>query len=156
MATVAIAIGSNLGDRAAHIEFAKVRLALILANPRFSSVHDTDPVGTPDRRMRFLNAAAAGQTSLAPEALLDALLEIERARGRARPYPLAPRTLDLDLILYGDRVIDAARLTVPHPRFRERAFVLDPLAEIVPEAIDPVTGTSIGALARAVHRRSGG
>jgi 2-amino-4-hydroxy-6-hydroxymethyldihydropteridine diphosphokinase len=150
---VAIAIGSNLGDRESHIRFALDRLVLLLGNLRASSIHETDPVGAGEAQGRFLNAAAVGETSLAPEALLQALLDIERARGRERPYPLAPRTLDLDLILYGDRVIDSAALSVPHPRFRERAFVLDPLAEILPEGVDPVTGTSIGELARAAHRR---
>jgi 2-amino-4-hydroxy-6-hydroxymethyldihydropteridine diphosphokinase len=150
---VAIAIGSNLGDRESHIRFAFDRLGLLLGNLRASSIHETDPVGGGEAQGRFLNAAAVGETSLAPEALLQALLDIERARGRERPYPLAPRTLDLDLILYGDRVIDSAALSVPHPRFRERAFVLDPLAEILPEGVDPVTGTSIGELARAAHRR---
>jgi 2-amino-4-hydroxy-6-hydroxymethyldihydropteridine diphosphokinase len=88
-----------------------------------------------------------GQTSLAPGALLDTLLRVERQFGRERPYPGAARTLDLDLILYGDRVIEEEGLIVPHPRFRERRFVLVPLAELAPDWIDPVTGRSIGALA---------
>jgi 2-amino-4-hydroxy-6-hydroxymethyldihydropteridine diphosphokinase len=78
--------------------------------------------------------------------LVDRLLEIEEERGRVRPYPMAPRTLDLDLILYGDRVIQEDDLIVPHPRFRERAFVLAPLAEIAPDLVDPVTGKTIAAL----------
>ena len=78
--------------------------------------------------------------------LLERLLEIEEERGRARPYPMAPRTLDADLILYGQERIEEDGLSVPHPRFRERGFVLSPLAEIAPEMIDPVTGRTIAEL----------
>ena len=83
---------------------------------------------------------------------MERLLEIEEERGRARPYPMAPRTLDLDLVLYGDEIIEEDGLSVPHPRFREREFVLRPLAEIAPEMIDPVTGTTISEL---LNRRVG-
>ena len=86
-----------------------------------------------------------GETALSPRALLDALLAIERERGRERPYPNAPRTLDLDLILFGDAVIDEPGLVVPHPRFRERRFVLEPLAEIAPDLVDPVSGLTVAA-----------
>jgi len=111
-----------------------------------STFHDTAPVGVGDQP-RFLNAAAVGHTSLAPRELLETLLQIERDLGRERPHPGAARTLDLDLILYGDRVIEEEGLTVPHPRFRERLFVLEPLAEVAPDWIDPVTGRSIEQLA---------
>ena len=94
----------------------------------------------------FLNAAAVGQTSLGPRELLHALLHIERERGRERPYPGAPRTLDLDLVLYGDATVRDADLEVPHPRFRERAFVLRPLAEIGADLRDPVSGLTVGQL----------
>jgi 2-amino-4-hydroxy-6-hydroxymethyldihydropteridine diphosphokinase len=80
-----------------------------------------------------------GETDLSARALLDELLAIERRFGRDRPYPGAPRTLDLDLILYGDSIIGEEGLIVPHPRFREREFVLAPLAEIAPDWVDPVT-----------------
>ena len=95
---------------------------------------------------RFLNAVAVGRTSLAPRELLETLLTVERDLGRERPYPGAARTVDLDLILYGDLVIDEEGLSVPHPRFRERTFVLEPLVEVAPDWIDPVTGRSIGEL----------
>jgi 2-amino-4-hydroxy-6-hydroxymethyldihydropteridine diphosphokinase len=149
---VAIALGSNLGDRHAHLRFAIDRLADTLANLRSSSFLETDPVDVPDPQPTYLNAAAIGETALDPEALLGALLEIERERGRVRPAPRAPRTLDLDLILFGNRRIDTPTLTVPHPRFRERAFVLQPLAEIAPDWTDPVTGCSIAELHRRLDR----
>ena len=101
---------------------------------------------------RFLNAAAVGQTSLAPRELLETLLQVERELGRERPSPGAARTLDLDLILYGERVIEEEGLSVPHPRFRERRFVLAPLAEVAPDWIDPVTGRSIRELLYALTR----
>ncbi len=77
---------------------------------------------------------------------MDRLLEIEEERGRMRPYPMAPRTLDLDLVLYGNEIINEDGLRVPHPHFRERGFVLGPLAEIAPEMVDPVTGKSVAEL----------
>ena len=91
-----------------------------------------------------------GETALGARALLDALLETERQFGRERPYPDAPRTLDLDLILYGMEIIDEPGLVVPHPRYRQRRFVLEPLAEIASDWIDPVTGRRIDELLRAL------
>jgi 2-amino-4-hydroxy-6-hydroxymethyldihydropteridine diphosphokinase len=96
----------------------------------------------------FLNAAMAGHTALPPRALLEQLLALEAERGRVRVKPGEPRTLDLDLILYGASVIDEPGLTIPHPRFRTRTFVLQPLAEIVPGWIDPATGETISELLR--------
>jgi 2-amino-4-hydroxy-6-hydroxymethyldihydropteridine diphosphokinase len=138
---VAIAVGSNVGDRQTHIEFAVGRLSDVLSDVVVSSLYETEPVGV-EPQPSFLNGAIVGQTSLGAHDLLHILQQIERERGRERPRPGAPRTLDLDLILYGDEVIDEPDLKVPHPRFRERLFVLEPLAEIVPDWIDPVTGRS--------------
>jgi 2-amino-4-hydroxy-6-hydroxymethyldihydropteridine diphosphokinase len=146
----AVAIGSNVGDRAGHIQFALDRLSALLRHLKASSTYDTEPIGVPEGHGRFLNAAAVGETDCEPEALLHALLAIEDERGRERPFPLAPRTLDLDLILFGDRVIDAGRVNVPHPRFRDRLFVLEPLAEIAPGLRDPVTGKTVGELLHLV------
>ena len=142
---VAIALGSNLGDRERHLRDALVALAGSVTNLRSSKFHETDPVGVGEQP-RFLNAAATGQTSLTPRECLDLLLDLERRFGRERPYAGAARTLDLDLILYGDRVIDEPGLVVPHPRFRERRFVLAPLSEIAPDWIDPVTGRTVREL----------
>ena len=145
MNNVAIAVGSNVGDRQAHIDFALGRLRDVLSEVVVSSLYETEPVGV-EPQPSFLNGAIIGRTSLGAHDLLRTLLQIEREGGRERPHPGAPRTLDLDLILYGDEVIDEPDLQIPHPRFSERLFVLEPLAEIAPEWVDPVTGLSIKAL----------
>lgn len=147
---VAIALGTNLGDRRAHLAFAVASLSSILQDLRVSRPIETAPEGVPHPQPPFLNAAAVGTTTLEPRALLAALQAIERGRGRERPYRYAARTLDLDLILYGDRVVRDPGLEVPHPRFRERRFVLAPLAEIAGDWRDPVTGSTISALLRSL------
>jgi 2-amino-4-hydroxy-6-hydroxymethyldihydropteridine diphosphokinase len=142
---VAIALGSNLGDREAHLAYAVRRLRSRLNDVTASPWIETAPVGVgpqPD----FLNGALVGTTTLPARELLDLLLTIERERGRERPQPGAARTLDLDLILYGGDTIEAPGLAVPHPRYRERTFVLEPLAQIAPEWVDPDTGLTIAEL----------
>jgi 2-amino-4-hydroxy-6-hydroxymethyldihydropteridine diphosphokinase len=151
-----IALGSNLGDRRAALDFAASRLAPLLAGFILSDAVETDPEGESlQQQPLYLNAVAIGDTTLEPRQLLDAILTIEHDFGRERPYPAAPRTLDLDLILLGDAVVDEPGLHVPHPRFRERFFVLGPLAEIAPDLVDPVTGQRIVDLLRALLRHSG-
>lgn len=145
-ATVVVALGSNLGDRRGHLEFAVERLRDVLDDLRVSDFIETEPFDVPDAQPPYLNAVVVGKTTLEPEALLDRLLAIERDRGRQRPSIRAARTLDLDLILYGDRVLDTPTLQVPHPRFRERAFVLGPLTALAPALRDPVTGRTIQEL----------
>lgn len=144
---VAIALGSNVGNRAAHLDWAVSRLREFVDGLLVSSYIETAAVGTgpqPD----FLNAAVAGHTSLTPRDLLERLLALEAERGRVRAAGApAPRTLDLDIILYGSLVIDEPGLAVPHPRFHERAFVLTPLAEIAPGWVDPRSGKTIADLA---------
>lgn len=142
---VAIALGSNVGDRHATLTSAIEALRPWVRNLRASSFYDTPYVGT-DVQPSVLNGAAVGIVSVSARALLKRLLAIERDFGRTRPYGGAPRTLDLDLILYGDAVIDEPGLVVPHPRFRERRFVLEPVAEIAPDWIDPVTGRTMAEL----------
>jgi 2-amino-4-hydroxy-6-hydroxymethyldihydropteridine diphosphokinase len=143
----AIALGSNLGDRRAHIDFA---LAALRRLPRTdvtatSTFHETRAIGKPggiDPGGPYLNAAALLRTALAPRELLEHLLRIETERGRQRGQgqAWAPRTLDLDLLLYGDHLIEEPGLVVPHPRMHQRLFVLAPLAEIAPDLVVPVRG----------------
>ena len=136
-----VALGSNVGDRAAHLEAARAAMAA-LAGTRVlarSGVHETDPVGPPGQGP-YLNGVDELETTLSARALLEALLAIERTRGRdrSREVRFGPRTLDLDLLAYGDARpgggarIDAPGLQVPHPRMGEREFVLRPLGEIAP------------------------
>ena len=145
---VAIALGTNLGDRQRNLEQAVAALRGLLDDLAVSSFHDTSPVGVPLPHPNYLNAAVTGLTRLTPRILLARLHDIDRALGRERPHAKAPRTIDLDLILHGDARIDEPSLTVPHPRFRDRAFVLAPLAEIAPAMVDPESGMSIGELFR--------
>jgi 2-amino-4-hydroxy-6-hydroxymethyldihydropteridine diphosphokinase len=143
---VAIALGSNLGDRQAHLGHAIEALQPALSPLRVSSFHETEPIDVPGPAPMFLNAAAIGESELSAPALLDLLLAVEQQLGRERPYRGAPRTIDLDLILYGESVINAPGLIVPQPRFRERRFVLEPLAEIAADWMDPVTKKTIREL----------
>ncbi len=143
---VAIALGSNLGDRASHLRFAAAQLSTFLANCRLSPLVETEPVGPSDRQPDYLNAVLVGETRLSAPQLLGELLAIEAARGRTRSIPNAARTLDLDLVLFGDAVIDQPGLRVPHPRFRERLFVLEPLAAIAADLRDPETAMTVAEL----------
>ena len=143
---VALALGSNVGSRLAHLAGAVAALAAAVDVEAVSSVYASDPVGYQDQG-EFLNAVLVGRTRLAPRALLEAARGAEAAAGRRRPFRNAPRTLDVDLILYGSRVVREADLVVPHPRWRERAFVLAPLAEVAGGWVDPETGRTVRELA---------
>lgn len=139
--TALVALGSNLDEPVRRL---RAGLAAIAALPktklvRASSFYRSAPVGYRDQP-DFVNAAAEIETALAPRELLDALLDIERSQGRVRDIPNGPRTLDLDIVAYGEQVIDEAGLAVPHPRMQDRAFVLVPLAEIAPDAVIPLRG----------------
>jgi len=149
MTPVAIALGSNLGNRERNLRDAAQRLNASVADLRLSSFHETEPEGV-GIQPRFLNAAAVGNTALSAQDLLAQLLAVERALGRERPYRGAPRTIDVDLILYNGAVIDEPGLTVPHPRFRDRRFVVEPLSEVAPDWIDPVSGRTIRELLEAL------
>jgi 2-amino-4-hydroxy-6-hydroxymethyldihydropteridine diphosphokinase len=143
---VAVAVGSNLGDRRRHVLFAQQHLVRLLENLRMSTMFETEPVGVVGVQPAFLNAAAVGDTALSVHAFFRALQEMEQAAGRERPFPGAARTLDLDLILFGTTILREPQLEIPHPRFRERRFVLEPLAEIAPDLRDPVTSLTIAEL----------
>jgi 2-amino-4-hydroxy-6-hydroxymethyldihydropteridine diphosphokinase len=134
-ATAYIGLGSNLGDRRDLIRRAVEALAAVegVTVVEQSDLYETEPVGGPPQP-KFLNGAVSVETTLTPRQLMDELLAIERALGRTRTAPNAPRTIDLDLLLYGDTVIDEEALRVPHPRMQERWFVLKPLADIAPDA----------------------
>ena len=157
MARAFIAVGSNLGDRHGHIEAARAALARL---PRsrlvgFSSVYETAPVG-PVAQGDYLNAAAELATELDPFELLGQLAEIERRCGRPPPpqrVAWGPRTLDLDILLYDDRAISTAALVVPHPRMHERSFVLEPLAELAPEARHPILHKTVRELLTAIQHQ---
>jgi 2-amino-4-hydroxy-6-hydroxymethyldihydropteridine diphosphokinase len=129
-----VALGANLGDPVRQVEAATAAIAALPRTRlvRRSSLYRTAPVGYRDQP-DFINAVVEIETALGPRALLDALLAIERAAGRVREFPNAPRTLDLDVLAYGGRTVHEPGLTIPHPRLHERAFVLLPLAEIAPE-----------------------
>ncbi len=148
-----IGLGANLGDARATLQAA---LAALAALPgcrllRASSVWRSAPVDAsgPD----FFNAVAALHTTLAPHALLDALQAIEQRFGRERPYTNAPRTLDLDLLLLGDQHVRSPRLTVPHPRLHQRAFVLQPLLELAPGLVAPGLGPLAAHLPATADQR---
>lgn len=149
MITIYVGLGSNLGEREALIRGAIEQMGK-MPRTRFlkaSSVYDTDPVGDPDQP-RFLNAVACLETELTPGEVLWNLLLIEQRLGRVRSKTRrwAPRTIDLDLIFYGDQVVEEEGLTVPHPEAHQRAFVLAPLAELAPDLVHPALGERIVTL----------
>src|SRR5205807_8280630 len=157
--TAYIALGSNLGDRA---ELRRRALQALQERPgievtQVSTFHETEPVGGPPGQGAYLSAAARLKTDLAPSQLLCALLEVETQLGRVRGERDGPRTIDLDLLLYGDLVCDAQDLIVPHPRMHERLFVLQPLDESAAGVVHPLQGVTIRELlkkAQPSFRRS--
>lgn len=155
-ARAAVALGSNLGDRHQLLLNAKIGILKMpdCSNFVFSSIYETVPTGTKEDAPTYLNAAVIFDTNLQPHVLLDELLRIEKINDRERLYRNAPRTLDLDLLLYGDQTISDSILTVPHPRMQDRFFVLTPLAEIYGLAIHPVMHKSISELEMELMKKS--
>lgn len=151
---VAVGVGSNRGDRRAHLGLARRRLSAILDGLECSDVYETDPVGEGGAR-RYLNVCCVGRSALAPADLLGRLQEVEIEAGRPPAGAAArsgSRTLDLDLLLYGDRRVEGPDLTVPHPRLAERAFVLAPLSELAADWRVPGQAATVGELADRLER----
>lgn len=154
MATAYIGLGANLGDRMTTLRLAIRRLRTLGRIERVSSLYETEPVGYLEQPP-FLNAVVALDTALAPAELVGALLGIERNLGRQRTFPNAPRTLDLDLLIVDNEILDTPDLTLPHPRLHERAFVLVPLAEIAPELMLPGSGMTMPELLQTLPDQGG-
>ena len=153
MSRAFISLGSNLGDRGAHLQRAldALRATRGIRWLGVSRIYETDPVG-PLPQGPYLNAVAEIETELEPRALLLRLLEIETEEGRIRSGVRdEARTLDLDLLLFGDRCIDEEELIVPHPRLHERCFVLEPLSELAPQWVHPRSGVTVAELAARVR-----
>lgn len=147
-----IALGANLDDRAASLFAAVARISQLqsVRLSRLSDLFETAAVGGPPDSPPFLNAALEIQTTLAPGALLKALLEIERDLGRTRRERWEPRIVDLDLLLYGEQILSGQELIIPHPLMHERRFVLEPLAQIAPNLVHPTLQMSISGLLQSL------
>jgi 2-amino-4-hydroxy-6-hydroxymethyldihydropteridine diphosphokinase len=154
----AIALGSNLGsefgDREANLREAVRRLGGLGEVKAVSQFYDTEPVGYLEQP-RFLNGAVVLGTALDPAELMRGLLEIEQSMGRERVVAKGPRVIDLDLLLYGDRVMNTAELTLPHPEMQERRFVLEPLKEIAAKWVHPVLGVTVAEMLERLEGNRG-
>lgn len=140
------ALGANLGDPSRALASAARQLAAVLERPRASAVYRTAPEGGGDQP-EYLNAVVAGISSMTAREGLALARELEARAGRERPYPGAPRTLDVDLLFAGDELVDDADLVVPHPRWATRPFVVVPLMDVAPDVVDPRTGITPSAVA---------
>ncbi|HTL48530.1 MAG TPA: 2-amino-4-hydroxy-6-hydroxymethyldihydropteridine diphosphokinase [Verrucomicrobiae bacterium] len=152
MPRVFIGVGSNLGDRFDNVAKARRLLAasegikLVRISPNF----ETDPVDVPGEQPKFVNAAWEIETELPPKSLLSVLKGIENKLGRERPYPNAPRTIDLDILFYGEQAVEEDSLLIPHPRLHERFFVLKPMSVLAPKWMHPKLGQTMEKLLEAL------
>jgi 2-amino-4-hydroxy-6-hydroxymethyldihydropteridine diphosphokinase len=147
--TVYLSLGSNLGDRAAHLRSAIAQLDAAGRLLAASAMYETQPVDLPNQPW-FLNCAIAIQSSMAPRELLNFALRIESIMGRLRMQEKGARNIDIDILLFGSQVVDEPGLKIPHPAMHQRRFVLEPLAEIAPNAIHPPQGKSVQELLQAL------
>lgn len=154
MKTVYLSLGSNVGDREHHLARARERLnAAGLRVLRASALYETEPRDVPDQPW-FLNQVVEVETRLFPKQLLEQTQKMERSLGRIRTRPKGPRTIDIDILLYGDTILSTPGLEIPHERMAERRFVLEPLAELAPELRHPRTGATVSEmLARVRNQR---
>jgi 2-amino-4-hydroxy-6-hydroxymethyldihydropteridine diphosphokinase len=150
-----LSLGSNLGDRAANLRQAIGRLNGLGPVQAVSGFYETEPVEVQRAQPWFLNCVVALETPLEPKELLERVLAVERGMGRRRTEPKGPRTIDIDIVLFGDAVLDLPELTIPHPAMQQRRFVLEPLAEIAPELQHPVLKRSVRELLAALPAAEG-
>ena len=146
---VYLSLGSNVGDRAAQLREAQVRLATVGRVVGVSSLYETEPVEFTEQPW-FLNCAVALETATTPQQLMIAILNIEKEMGRRRVQKKGPRTIDIDILLFGDCITDSPELRIPHPAMQRRRFVLEPLAEIAPEVVHPMFNKTIRELRDAL------
>jgi 2-amino-4-hydroxy-6-hydroxymethyldihydropteridine diphosphokinase len=151
--TAYLGLGSNLGDRQANLDKALELLSQRLRLEKISSIYDSEPVGDIEQP-RFLNLVCEVSTFISPQGLLALAKGIEARMGRTGPTG-APRIIDIDILFYGDQVIETPELTIPHPRLHQRAFVLVPLVEIAPRLVHPVSGKTIKQLLKAAKEVQG-
>jgi 2-amino-4-hydroxy-6-hydroxymethyldihydropteridine diphosphokinase len=151
MAKIVLALGGNLGDRQANLHSALQKLQAFVKLHQISSLYETEPVGYADQPW-FFNAVCVGETNLTPGDLLVHLKTLERTMGRLGGPRFGPRPVDIDILFYDELVMDTPDLQIPHPRFAQRAFVLQPLAEVLPSFVDPRSGKSASQLLHELNQ----